>query len=411
MKPLLTLTPRTEALERLRTALPYRALPTEILATAEARGRVLAEDITAPHPLPHFARSTMDGYAVRAADTVGASESLPAYLRVIGELHMGQPPQLEVGAGEAALIHTGGALPAGADAVVMVERTQKAGPQEIEVLRAVASGENVIAVGEDVQAGELVLEAGHRLRAQELGGLAALGIMQVSVTRKPRVALISTGDELVPPDTLPGINQVRDLNSTAIGALVEAHGGIPLRYGILRDSAESLYAAAAQALAAADMLLITAGSSISARDVTATVIGRLGKPGILVHGVPIKPGKPTILAVCAGKPVFGLPGNPVSALNAARLFVVPTLWWLQGAEPPRPGYARARLAGNLPGAAGRERFVSVRLEEREDGLWAIPIFGESNLIFTLVRGEGMVHIPLGATGLPQGLEVEVELLR
>ncbi|RLC89975.1 MAG: molybdopterin molybdenumtransferase MoeA, partial [Chloroflexi bacterium] len=377
MKPLLTLTPRTEALERLRTALPYRALPTEILATAEARGRVLAEDITAPHPLPHFARSTMDGYAVRAADTVGASESLPAYLRVIGELHMGQPPQLEVGAGEAALIHTGGALPAGADAVVMVERTQKAGPQEIEVLRAVASGENVIAVGEDVQAGELVLEAGHRLRAQELGGLAALGIMQVSVTRKPRVALISTGDELVPPDTLPGINQVRDLNSTAIGALVEAHGGIPLRYGILRDSAESLYAAAAQALAAADMLLITAGSSISARDVTATVIGRLGKPGILVHGVPIKPGKPTILAVCAGKPVFGLPGNPVSALNAARLFVVPTLWWLQGAEPPRPGYARARLAGNLPGAAGRERFVSVRLEEREDGLWAIPIFGES----------------------------------
>ncbi|MDY0019219.1 MAG: molybdopterin molybdotransferase MoeA [Anaerolineae bacterium] len=409
MKPLLTLTPREEALERLKAALLPVTVEQEWIDVQDALGRILAEDITAPHPLPHFARSTMDGYAARAADTVGATESLPAYLRVIGELPMGRAPELRIGAGEAALIHTGGALPEGADAVVILERTQEAGSYEIEVLRAVAPGENVIPVGEDVRTGDSVLKAGCRLRPQELGGLAALGITHVHVARRPRVALISTGDELVPPEVMPGLNQVRDLNSTAIGALVEEQGGIPLRYGIIRDDAEVLYTAASRGMAEADMVIITAGSSLSVRDMTADVIGRLGKPGVLVHGVPLKPGKPTILAVCDGKPVFGLPGNPVSALNTARIFVVPTLWYLQGAEPSRRGVVHARLAENVPAASGREFFASVRLEERADGVWAVPVFGESNLIFTLVRGVGVVHVPLGATGLPQGAEVDVML--
>ncbi len=260
-----------------------------------------------------------------------------------------------------------------------------------------------------MRTGDVVLKAGSRLRPQELGGLAALGITRVQVARKPRVALISTGDELVPPEVMPGLNQVRDLNSTAIGALVEEQGGIALRYGIIRDDADALYAAAFQGMAEADGVIITAGSSLSVRDITADVIGRLGKPGVLVHGVPLKPGKPTILAVCDGKPVFGLPGNPVSALNTARLFVVPTLWYLQGAEPLRRGVVHARLAENVPAASGREFFASVRLEERADGVWAVPVFGESNLIFTLVRSVGVVHVPLGATGLPQGAEVDVML--
>ena len=409
MKPLLTLTPREEALERLNAALLPVTVEKECLNAQDALGRVLAEDITAPHPLPHFARSLMDGYAVRAADTVGASESLPAYLHVIGELPMGRAPELSIGAGEAALIHTGGAMPEGADAVVILERTQEAGSHEIEVLRAVAPGENVLPIGEDVRTGDVVLNAGCRLRPQELGGLAALGITHIQVARKPRVALISTGDELVSPEVMPGLNQVRDLNSAAIGALMEEQGGIPLRYGIIRDNADALYAAASQAMAEADVVIITAGSSLSVRDITADVIGRLGKPGVLVHGVPLKPGKPTILAVCNGKPVFGLPGNPVSALNTARIFVVPTLWRLQGAEPPRLGVVHARLAENLPAASGREFFASVRLEERADGVWAVPVFGESNLIFTLVRGVGVVHVPLGVTGLPQGAEVDVTL--
>jgi len=230
------------------------------------------------------------------------------------------------------------------------------------------------------------------------------------VARRPRVAIFSTGDELVSPEQTPGINQVRDINSVAIAALVETHGGIPLTFPIVPDDADALYGAAAQAFVRADALIITAGSSVSTRDMTVTVIARLGEPGVLVHGVAMRPGKPTILAVCGGKPVFGLPGNPVSALNAARLFVAPTLWRLQGAAPPRVGCVRARLTANLPAGAGRETYISVTLEEREDGLWAHPIFGESNLIFTLVRGEGVVRIPLGVTGLAAGSVVDVELL-
>ncbi|MBN1922570.1 MAG: molybdopterin molybdotransferase MoeA [Anaerolineae bacterium] len=410
MKRLLTLTPREEALARLQAALPQGPLGTEEISILEALNRVLAADINAPHPLPQFARSTVDGYAVRAADTFGASESLPAYLEVVGELRMGRAPDLQVGAGKAALIHTGGALPEGADAVVMVERTQETGTQEIEVFRAVAPGENVIPVGEDVNTGDQVMSSGRRLRAQELGGLAALGFLRVTVARQPRIAILSTGDELVPPKAIPGPNQVRDINSIAVGALVNRNGGIPLRCGIIPDNAEALYTGAMTALAAADGLIITAGSSTSARDMTAEVINRLGAPGVLVHGVPVRPGKPTILGVCDGKAVFGLPGNPVSALNTVRLFVVPVLWQMQGALPPRAGFIRARLTENIPGAAGRESFTTVYLEESPEGLRAIPIFGESNLIFTLVRGAGIVHIPLGVTGLAAGTEVEVELL-
>ncbi len=406
---LLTLTPREEALRRFLEGLA--PLPAERLPTPQALDRVLAERIVAPHPMPHFARSAVDGYAVRAADTVGASEALPAYLTVVGEVRMGQPPDLRIGAGEAALIHTGSALPEGADAVVMVERTQPAGPDEVEVLRAVAVGENVIPVGEDVRQGEEVLARGTRLRPQELGGLMGLGVVEVAVTRRPRVAILATGDELVPPHVEPGANQVRDLNSTAIAALVQRHGGEPRPWGIIPDRAEALEEAARAALEAADVLVITAGSSASVRDMTAEVINRLGKPGVFVHGVPIRPGKPTILARCDGKPVMGLPGNPVSAMNAARLFLVPLLWHLQGAEPPRLGTVRARLTRNIPATPGRETYVPVRLERTPDGLLAHPLFGESNLIFLLVRGDGLVRIPLGATGLPQGAEVEVEPLR
>ncbi len=407
---LLTLTPREEALRRFLADLP--PLPAERIPTAQALDRVLAETIVAPHPMPHFARSAVDGYAVHAAETVGASEALPAYLTVVGEVKMGASPDLTIGPGEAALIHTGSALPTGADAVVMVERTQPAGPDEVEILRSVAVGENVIPVGEDVRKGERVLEAGKRLRPQELGGLMGLGIVEVAVTRRPRVAIIATGDELVEPWQQPGPNQVRDLNSTAIAALVERNGGQPLPQGIVPDRAEVLERVARTALEEADVLVITAGSSASVRDMTADVINRLGKPGVFVHGVPIRPGKPTILARCNGKPVMGLPGNPVSAMNAARLFLVPLLWHLQGTPSPPPrGALRARLTHNIPATPGRETYVPVRLERSAEGEWlAHPLFGESNLIFLLVRGDGLIRIPLGATGVPQGAEVEVELL-
>ena len=221
MPELFTLVTVETALQRLRDALPPTLPPTEMLATSRALGRVLAQDVIAAHPLPAFPRSTVDGYAVRAADTVGASEGLPAYLRVVGELAMGRAPELTVGPGEAAVIHTGGTLPPGADAVVMVEHTQLAAAGEIAVMKATALGRYVIQVGEDVQAGAQVLAAGRRLRAQEIGGLLALGVTEIAVARRPRVAILSTGDELVPPEQMPGINQVRDINSAAIAVLVD----------------------------------------------------------------------------------------------------------------------------------------------------------------------------------------------
>ncbi len=407
---LFTVVPPDEALQRLLAHLPPGPLGVETVPLAEALDRVLAEDLSAPVSLPAFARSTMDGYAVRAADTFGASEGLPAYLTVVGEVPMGRAPTVTVGPGQAALIHTGGMLPPGADAVVMVEKTQKLSGQEIEVLGPVAPGENVLQVGEDIALGSTVLAAGQRLRPQDLGGLAAVGITQVPVARRPRVALLATGDEIVPPESAPGPGQVRDVNTATLAGLVRRAGGVPIPLGIAPDRFEALEAAARQGLEQADALVLSAGSSVSTRDMTAEAIKRLGLPGVLVHGVSIRPGKPTILAVAAGKPLFGLPGNPVSALIVAGLFLVPTLWHLQGCSAPPPvPHVWARLARNIPSTPGRQDVVPVRLEERDGTLWADPVFGKSNLIYTLVRADGLVIVPLDAGGLQAGQRVEVRL--
>ncbi|MDH7485678.1 MAG: molybdopterin-binding protein [Anaerolineae bacterium] len=381
----------------------------ERLPVREALGRVLAEDLSAPHDLPTFPRCAMDGYAVRAADTYGASPGLPAYLDVVGEVLMGEAPTLEIGLGQCALVHTGCMLPSGADAVVMVEVTQPVDERSIEVLKPVAEGENVIQVGEDVRRGDAVLPAGHRLRPQDLGGLLALGITAVSVARRPRVAILSQGDELVEPEQEPRPGQVRDINSATLAALVEQAGGIPLRRGIVGDDLEALRQAAEAALTQADVLVMSAGSSVSARDMTAQVINGLGQPGVLVHGVSVRPGKPTILAVCDGKPVFGLPGNPVSAVNAFRLFVTPAIHLLQGGQPSPPRAVPARLARNVASATGRQDHVPVRLEERDGETWAVPIFGKSNLIYTLIRADGELIVPLDSGGMAEGEMVTVFL--
>ncbi len=408
----LELLPPREALQRWLSQLDLAPESEEIEARS-ALGRVALSPITAPHPLPAFTRSTVDGYALQCADTFGASEGLPAYLHLVGEAPMGAAPSFSVQRGQCALIHTGGMLPVGADAVVMVEYTQTASTTQIEILHPCAPAENIIQVGEDVRAGEVVIPAGTLLRPQEIGGLAALGITRLEVARKPHVGILSSGDEVVPPEVEPAAGQVRDVNSSSLSALVEAAGGRAVPYGIFPDQAEALYAGAQQALAECDLALITAGSSASTRDLTAEVIQRLGAPGVLVHGVNIRPGKPTILAACAGpggkrKAVIGLPGNPVSALVVARLFVTPLLRLLLGLPPdPIQPSVLARLALNLPSAAGREDWAPVRLVCIHNTIMAEPIFGKSNLIFTLVRAHGLVRIPSAATGLNAGEIVEV----
>ena len=426
MPEFLTLLPPDEARELVLSHLPAPEADPETIDVISSLGRVMAEDIVAPHPLPEFRRTTVDGYAVRARDTFGASDSLPAYLTLVGEVPMGDAPAFDISAGQCALIHTGGMLPGGADAVVMLEYTQLArsglSPEqskgaEIEFFRAVADGENLIRVGEDVSQGQLLLPKGTWLRPAEIGGLLALGILSVRVRRTIKVGLISTGDEVIDPSEAPRPGQVRDINSYTLGALVERSGGEAKRYGIISDQFASLKEAAAQALSECDMVVITAGSSASTRDMTADAIRFLGEPGVLVHGINTRPGKPTILGVCNGKAVIGLPGNPVSALVNGYLFVVPVIEKLLGMLPRPKAKVSAKLTVNLPSQAGREDWWPVKLlpspEKRGSGsevYHADPIFGKSNLIFTLANADGLLRIHPDATGLSAGEIVEVLLI-
>lgn len=439
MPEFLLLSRPTDALQTLLRALPDVMPAAEEIESSKALGRVLASDVHSPHPLPEFPRSTMDGYAVKARDTHGVSETLPGYLNLVGEVVMGDVPFFSIKPGECALIHTGGMLPKGADAVVMLEYTQLVRngeiPEkrnqlslstdlpvlysEIEISRAVAEGENVIRIGEDVAAGQVVLLEGNKVRPVEIGGCMALGIVKLRVAIKPRVGIISSGDEIIHPNKNPHLSQVRDVNSYSLSALVENAGGKPILYGIVPDNLEIMEAAAAKALAECELLIITAGSSASARDMTAEAIARIGAPGVLVHGVNVRPGKPTILAVCNGKAVIGLPGNPVSALVIARIFVVPVIEKLLGQKihHPPPSIS-AKMTVNVPSQAGREDWVAVRLLHsnpptisKEGGEYlAEPVFGKSNLIFSLAAADGLVCISPDATGISAGEIVEVVLM-
>lgn len=322
---------------------------------------------------------------------------------------MGAQVSLDLADGAAILVHTGSMLPPAADAVVMVEHTQRTAGAEIEVMRPVAPGENALAVGEDATVGGVIARQGHRLRPADLGALAALGITRVTLRARPRVALLATGDEVVPPTQRPGPGQVRDVNSTALAALVTQAGGEPIPFGILPDQREPLLAAARQAHATCDVVVVAAGSSVSTRDLSVEVIDALGRPGVLVHGLSVKPGKPTILAAADGVPVIGLPGNPASALQIAERFLVPAIIARLGGTRTPTATVQARLTRNIASTTGREDYVPVRLETRPDGLWATPIFGKSNLIVTLLRAEGTLTVPLDENGLQAGTWVTVSL--
>ena len=382
----------------------------EKVAVNSAPGRITAIDVNAPGPLPDFRRSTVDGFALVAKDTHGVSDSLPGYLVVVGEVPMGAVPNFTIQTGQCALIHTGGMLPDGADAVIMLENTQKANETEVEILKSLPEGENVIQVGEDVSEDQVIIPAGRQLRSVEIGGLMAFGIQEVLVFRPPLVGLISSGDEVVPPERSPMPGQVRDVNTYSLGAMFRREGGESKSYGIIPDQKYLLKQVAEQAMNECDIVIISAGSSASTRDLTVQVIRSLGEPGVLVHGVNLRPGKPTILAVCNGKAVIGLPGNPVSAFVAAWLFIVPVLRQLLHISSPLPGPVyTARLTINLPSVAGREDWIPVRIKPNagQNEFLAEPVFGKSNLIFTLVRADGWIRIPPAANGLAAGERAEV----
>lgn len=410
--------PPADALELLLERLsPSGPVGSETVLAADALGRVTAEDVIAPESLPAFARSTMDGYSVRAADTYGATDGLPAWFDLVGEVPMGSAPTVSLGVGQAAIAHTGGMLATNADAVVMMELTQRIDDVTIEVIRPVAPGENLVQPGEDVSAGDVVLSAGHIIRAQDVGALAALGIMDVCVGRRPRVAILSMGDEVIAPDGTPGPGQVRDVNTYTVAAQVVGAGGAPLPLGLVGDDYEAQLDAARRGLAKSDMLVLSAGSSVSIRDRTADIVSALGEPGVLVHGLSLRPGKPAIVGVCSGKPVVGLPGNPVSAMVVCHLLVRPVVFRLAGCpSPPAPPETTAVLAQDVPSAPGREDFVPVRLERSSEtgnqGQLPIaqPVWGKSGLIFTLVRSDGLIHVPANSAGIYAGERVQVRPL-
>lgn len=409
MTEFLKLVSPTDALAVLNSHL-QTLVDIENLAATDVLDRVAGADIRSPENLPSFSRSTMDGYAVRAMDTYGASEGLPAYLKVIGEMPMGHPSTLTVHRGEAVKVHTGGMVADGADSVIMVENTQLADESTIEITKPLAPGENILNIGDDIKQNEVLFPGGHLLRPQDIGALMALGITSIPVFKRPVVAIISAGDEVIPPDRKPAPGQVRDINTYTISSLVRQAGGIPRSYGLIKDDEPALHKTAQIALRETDTLVISSGSSVSTRDITARVIASLGSPGVLVHGVSLRPGKPTILAVIDRKPVFGLPGNPVSAMVVFDLFVRPSIYRIGGClSPPHPSTISAQLAKNIASTTGREDYVPVILEFREGTPFATPVFGESNLITTLVRAHGLVKVPLDKHGLNTGETVSVRL--
>jgi molybdopterin molybdotransferase len=413
----------SEALTGFR---PARCTPVETVSLDDALSRVPAKSIGAPHALPGFARATVDGFAVRAADTYGASEGLPGYLDLAGEARMGRPPETEVRPGTAVAIATGAPLPPGADAVLKIEHTQAATPELLEVLRPVTPGEGMVRADEDAAPGDELVRPGRPLRAQDLGMLAAAGIVDIPVYARPRVSVVSTGDELVPSGERDlDTGQVRDSSAPALAALVREAGGEPHFAGIVCDDQDTLARTLRAELKGSDplegslrecdVLVISAGSSVGARDETAAAIASLGEPGIWCHGLAFRPGKPTLLADCGGVPVIGLPGNPRSALVAFRLIGMPIVRLVGGCtDPPPEPSIRATLTRDLPSAAGRLDVVQVRLSGKTQdpaGPKAEPLFGSSSLLSVLTAADGYIVVPEAATGLAAGSDVEVMLYR
>lgn len=391
----------------------FEPLPSESVALQVARARVLASAVKAPEPLPHFERATMDGFAVRARDTFGATESLPALLEVIGEITMGTQVSASLEPGQAVAVPTGGMLPVHADSVVMVEYTYNLDEKTIEVIKPVAPGDNVLKIGEDIKHHENLFSAGWRLRPQDLGVLAALGISRLEVHRRPRVAVVSTGDEIVPITAdLPPAGKVRDINSTTLAAELEEAGAIVTTRDVVVDDLDALVAATQSALVENDMLLLSGGSSVGARDFTLQILDHFAEAELLVHGVAIRPGKPTILARVGNKIFWGLPGQPVSALMIYRTFVLASLARLEGQVDIAKLSGtpiRATLKRQLPSVQGRTDYAPVMHAWSEGQDWAVPIFGKSAMISILTRADGYVIVPEHVEGLEQGSEVEIHL--
>ncbi|MGM0549258.1 MAG: gephyrin-like molybdotransferase Glp [Bacillota bacterium] len=409
---------------KIKDNLKENKIKRETIKLDQSLGRVCGEDIKAKENLPPFSRSTVDGFAIKAKDSAGASATLPTYFEVIGEVEMGKKTNLSLKTGEAIKIPTGGMLPAGSNAVIMIEYTDYLDINMIESSKAVAAGENVVLAGEDIKKGSTLLEKGHRIRPRDIGAMAGLGITELSVYNKPEIAVISTGDELVDLDEASGPGQIKDINSYSISSLLNSYGALTRRVGIIEDNFDLLLKAVENNLDS-DLILISGGSSVGTKDMTINVLDAIGKPGVLLHGLAIKPGKPTILAIINGKPVIGLPGHPASAWTVSRVLIKPIIQFLRGEiDAEKIGFIdqksdknnfdfsfKAELTRNISSDKGRKEYIPVHLfENKKDQLMAEPIVGKSSLITTLVYADALIEIDTFEEGKNKGEKVKAKLI-
>jgi molybdopterin molybdotransferase len=386
-------------------------LPSESVEIEKCYGRTAASDIYSPEDLPGFARSAVDGFAVKSSDTYGAKETMPAYLTVSDEVFMGQAPGFEIKPGEAARIPTGGMMPAGADAVIMIEHAQTGAGSFMEALRPVAFGENVVRADDDIKKGELVICGGQILRPQDIGALAGLGIIAADVVRRPVVSIISTGDEILPHSSRIKPGQVRDINSFTLSGLIFGDGGMPVKKGIFRDDYDIIRQALISSVEDSDIVLIIGGTSVGLRDMTADIIADIKNGRLLFHGVAIKPGRPLIGGIIDCKPVLGLPGHPAAVAICYEIFIRPIISKMLGNKSSRifRKTIMASMTKGVASASGRQDHIRVRVEAGENGNAAIPVMGKSGLITTLVAADGVVIIPENKLGIDPGENVIVNL--
>ena len=382
---------------------------TEIISIKEANKRILADKIVSKENVPQFNRSTMDGYAVKAKDTFGASENLPAFLDLIGQVKMGKNTDINLKSQQAVKIATGAMVPKGADAVVMVEDTEET-KNIVEVNKSISKGKNIVFIGDDVKKGSKILNAGHKLRPQDIGALAALGITEIEVYKKINITIFSTGDELINPEEKLDIGKIRDINSYSIESLLKSEYTNIINKKIIPDNKEKLKSNIRKSLKESDLVLLSGGSSVGKKDLTTNVINELGKPGVIVHGIAIKPGKPTILSVVKDKGIIGLPGHPVSALVVAKKVILPIIKRLIPFDNLKiKNELKAKLVKNVSSTRGREEYLRVRLKKENNEIKAYPITGSSSLIFTLVKADGLLKIPRGKEGLKKDSLIKIDL--
>jgi molybdenum cofactor synthesis domain-containing protein len=401
-----------EAKRAISEQLKPKVLDEEKISLLEAYNRVLKEDVASTLDIPPFNRSTVDGYAVKAEDTFGAEENQPVKLEVCGVVNVGEPPKISLGKGEAAEIVTGAPVPEGADATVMVEDTNRE-DAALSVYRAVTKNENVMKKGTDIKKGETVLKAGQVLGASEIGVLAALGITKVKVFMAPVVAVLSTGAEVTELGKKLPPGKIYDINAYSLSAAVRESGGTPLYLGVVPDDKAELRKALEQALASTDVVITSGGVSVGPKDLTPQIVDSLGKPGLIVCGIAVKPGKPTTVALVGSKPVFALPGHPTSALLMFHLLVRPVIRLLSGRPESEVMTVKAKAGARMFSAKGRRTFVMVKLKrDNYNQFIAEPVeTGASGAITTLAKADGFVEIPENQQFVDSGDEIAVALLR